>query len=227
MRKNYRIENPKEEFRKILHTKLGKHSHEYFGFHGEFKGPEPCEKPKIDRELPPTYLNYNVTSKKYGNYIHFIFYEDSQIDKEYINKIYNLSMNFACPFKKLPSTHIITKLPLEKCVKKIEIGSIIFCPVFFSFADYDSIEHFNKIKEKIANNEEFSNVEALDILFIVENSKTDKTAALKNVCNTINQMKINDKYFKADLKEAMKYVIHEYAESVEEIKKLEKIVDGN
>lgn len=227
MSENYRIENPKEEFRKILHTKLGRESHEYFGFHGEFRGPEPCEKPETDRELPPTYLNYYVTSEEYGDLMNSIFYEDVKIDEEYLEKIYSLSINFSCPLKRLPTLNIITKLPLDDCTKKVELGSLIVYPITFSFADYDSKDHFKKINEKINADEEFSNVEALDILFIVQNCKTKRQEALINVCKSFNGMKIPDNKFRINLKEAMKYVIHEYAESEDEIIKLEKSLDRN
>lgn len=227
MSENYRIENPKDEFRKILHTKLGKESHEYFGFHGEFRGPEPCKKPETDRELPPTYLNYYIHSEEYGNLMNSIFYEDVKIDEEYLEKIYFLCINFSCPFKRLPTLNIITKLPLEECTKKVELGSLIVYPIMFSFADYDSKKHFKKINEKINANDEFSNVEALDILFIVSNCKNNQISALEKVCETVSQMKIRDNTFKANLKEAMRCIIHEFAESIDDIKKLEKVIDGN
>lgn len=227
MSENYRIENPKEEFRKILHTKLGEVSHEYFGCHGEYRGPEPCEKPKIDRELPPAYLNYFIFSEEYGNLINSIFYEDSRIDEDYLEKIYFLSLNFACPYKKIPTYTIITQLPLDECVKEVVIGTTYFHPSIFSFADYDSVKHYQKIKDKINAKEEFENVEALDILFIAPNCKINRQKTLKNVCECINQMIISDDKFKSNLKEAMKCVIHEYGESVDEIKKLEKIIDDN
>ncbi len=227
MSEEYRIENPKEEFRKILHTKLGKVSHEYFGFYGEYNGPEPCKKPKINRELPPAYLNYYISTKEHETMINSIFYEDTQIDEEYLEKIFHLSINFACPYRKMSESNIITKLPVDECANQVVLGSIYFHPPIFSFADYDSKKHLKRIQEKIEKNEEFKNVEALDILFITPNCKTNKQKALKNVCTFFNKMKIKDKYFKANLKEAMKYIIHEYAQNIDEIKKLEKIIDEN
>jgi len=225
MSENYRIENPKKEFRKILHTKLGNVSHDYFGFHGEYNGPEPCQKPKTNRELPPTYLNYFISSKEYGNLINSIYYEDSKIDEVYLEKIYNLGLNFSCPFKRIPTYNIITKLPLNECIKKIEMGQITFMPTIFSFVDYDSKEHLSKIEEKIEKNEEFENVEALDILFIVENCKGNQSKSLIKVCGMINQMKIKDHVFKENLKEAMRCIIHEYAIDTFQIKILEKVIE--
>ena len=225
MSEDYIIKNPKEEFRKILHTKLGKESHEYFGFTGEYSGPEPCKKPETDRELPPTYLNYYIYSEKYGNLMNSIYYEDSKIDEDFLEKIYDLSLNFSCPYKRIPEYNIITKLPLNECARRIEMGSIIIIPRIFSFADYDSNDHLSKIKEKIENNAEFKNIEALDILFIVGNCKNNHMEALGKVCEIFSEMKIKDNIFKDNLKEAVRCIIHEYAVDTFQIKILEKLLD--
>lgn len=225
MREDYRMENPKKEFRKILHTKLGKESHEYFGFPGEYNGPEPCEKPDTDRELPPAYLNYYISTEKWGNMMNSIYYEDSKIDEEYLEKIYHLGINFSVPYHRIPTSTIITKLPLSECVKRFEWGAVTFLPTIFTFADYDSDEHILKIKEKIEKNEEFENVEALDLLFIVENCKNDQLDALNTVCRLFHQMKIKDEIFKDNLKEAVRCIIHEYAVDTFQIKILEQKLD--
>lgn len=154
-----------------------------------------------------------------------IYYEDSKIDEEYLEKIYFLGINFSVPYGRIPTSTIITKLPLSECVRIFEWGAATFIPTIFKFADYDSDEHISKIKEKIEKNEEFENVEALDILFIVENCKSDKMDALNNVCELFLQMKIKDEIFKDNLKEAVRCIIHEYAVDTFQIKILEKILN--
>ena len=154
-----------------------------------------------------------------------IFYEDSKIDEDYLEKIYRLALNFSVPYERIPTSNIITKLPLSECVKRIEMGQVTFFPPIFTFADYDSNEHISKIKEKIERHEEFENVEALDLLFIVENCENDQLDALKTVCELFRQMKFKDEIFKDNLKEAVICIIHEYAIDTFHIKILEKSLE--
>jgi hypothetical protein len=225
MSENYRIENAQEELRKILHTDLGKETHEYLDLPGEYAGPEPCKKPDIDRDLPPAYLNYYVIGDDGKTYINSINYEDLKVDEDTISKNYRLSINFSCPYSKIPNDIIITGLPLSECTRRCDRGSIIIYPIIRSFANYDSAEHLENIKEKISNGEYFENVDALDILFVMKNCKTDHEKVLRDLCESFSQMKIMDCAFRENLKKAMRFVIHQYCESIDEIKELEKIID--
>lgn len=121
------------------------------------------------------------------------------------------------------NTIFITKEPLSKCSKEYEDGQVTYTPTLISFADYDSKKHLSTIENKINNEEYFTKVEALDTLFIVENCDEKQSEALNKTCELFPKIAV-DTEFKEILRKALQCVIHQYAVSIDEIKKLEKLL---
>ena len=224
MCESYRIKKPEKKLRRLLHTELGEVTHEYFNFKEQYIGCSPLKAPKSSEALPPTYQNYFVITKDREKLIKSIHYEDSELDIDKIEELYRLSLNFASLFRSYPLLTIITTQPLEECINPCPIShSVTLYPEIISFDEYDVEKHIQQIEDKVESGEKFKKVEALDIIFIMKAVKKDHMKILKHLCCLLTEMNVDDD-FKFNLKKAMFFVIHIYANTVSEIKKFEKII---
>ena len=63
------------------------------------------------------------------------------------------------------------------------------------------------------------------MLFITKMFKKDNELMLEEVCKLLSQMKVEDLEFKENMKICMQCVIHKYAKTIEDIQRLEKVIN--
>ena len=221
---NYKIKNPRQKLRRLLHTELGEITHKYYGFEEKYIGTEPDKAPDCDEKMPPTYLNYYVHTKSNEKLIKSIYYEDSEITGDKIEKLYRLSLKFAIYYQSFPLLTIITKQPLKDCIQKYSIShDVTLHPEIISLAEYNCEKNILNFEQKIINNQKISKIEALNIIFIMKFIEKNHIPTLTHLCNLLNQMNI-DKDYKYLLKRAMHFIIHIYVNDIKKINELENIL---
>lgn len=98
-------------------------------------------------------------------------------------------------------------------------------PIIISFPEFDGEEKLENLRKKINREEIVDEMEALDLLFITKMFKKDNEIILEEVCELLSKLKVEDPEFKENMKTCMQCVIHKYAKTIEDVKRLEKVIN--
>ena len=109
------------------------------------------------------------------------------------------------------------------CLKLSETD--ILTPIFRPIPRVDSGEILNNILYKIEHNYTFTELEAFEILDVVRMFENNNHEMLEKICYALPNIIIDStEFFKLELIFCMDCVIHKYAKTVEDIKRLEKVI---
>ena len=218
-----RMNNPEDTLIKQAATLFGKLLHGYLNLPGKYLGGCPNEYPF--NEKARTDVCYVVIIKDIPQYIN-LEDESSRVNAKTLLKIIKYSTNIEC-IKRVPVTSVLTTTePLEKCLKELNISKTkILKPIIISFPEFDGDEKLRKIREKVNNDELFSEEEAIEIIFLLRMFRKNHAEILEEVCELFSKLKVEDPEFKVRMKFCMQCIIHKYAKTLDDIKRLEKVIN--
>lgn len=219
-----RMKNPEDTLIKLAATLLGNVLHRYLNLPGKYMGGCPNEYP-FNKEESRADVCYVIELNDKYQYVN-IEDESSRVNKSTLLKIIKYSTNIECSKRTQVISVITTTEPLEKCLKEMNISKTkILKPIIISFPEFDGEEKLGILRKKIGNGELFSDEEAMEIIFLLRMFTENLAETLEEVCELFAELKVED----PDLKERMKYcmqcIIHKYARTIEDIRRLEKVIN--
>ena len=219
-----RIKDPEDRLIKMMIVYFGERLHKYLKIPGEFKNNCSNEYPGPDGEKRIDVCYIICLNEK--DQLVDLEDESSRVNKETLKKIIHYSRNIECG-KNIPVVSVITTtVPLDKCLKEMKISETkILKPIIISFPEFDGEEKLENLRNKINRGEIVDEMEALDLLFITKMFKKDNEIILEEVCELLSKLKVEDPEFKENMKTCMQCVIHKYAKTIEDIKRLEKVIN--
>lgn len=221
---NGRMDKPEDILIKLAATLFGNLLHGYLNLPGKYLGGCPNEYPFNEKEAS-TDVCYVI---KLNNKFQYINIEDesSRVNRKTLLKIIKYSTNIEC-IKRAPVVSVITTTePLEKCLKEMNINKTkILKPIIISFPEFDGEEKLKAIRKRTENDELFSEEEAIEIIFLLRMFTKDQTETLEEVCKIFSKLKVEDPDFKERMKFCMQCIIHKYAKTLDDIKRLEKVIN--
>ena len=225
MKKKVKMKNPEDTFMKRQFTYLGELAHEFFNLPGEYLGSECNEYPHVDGGIPRADIVYSVNIKDQGRYIINIEDETSEVNEKTLKKSYNYKSNIYYKTKEPVISVITTTLPQEKCLKELWISMTeLFKPIILSLPDGNAWKRLNIMINKAKNEEEFSDIEGLELINLPRFCLKNQDKAIELICRELPNLKIRDEYVKNELIYSMQCMIHKYAKTDDDIIELEEMI---
>ena len=220
-----RMKNPEDRLRKRSHAILGETVHQYFNLPGQYIGAIENEIPDGDNKEKKTDGSYIVKIDKIEMIIN-IEDESSGITKESLNKSFGYAINMIYAHKLPIYSVITTPIPLEKCEKEYYYSkTLLFKPKIISFNEFDGDEKLKKYENKTNKEEYFSNIEGYDLINIPRMYDKNNAEILEKVCILFSKMKMKDDLIKYELGKCLECVIHKYAKTLDDINRLEEVIN--
>ena len=214
--KDYRIDKPMDYLNRRLFLNNGSLMHEFFNFPGKYEGP--CPNMNLDGggSISEVDIAYMVISD--DKFIINVEDETSHVNESTllkIDKAYNLPV----------LSIIITSLPKDKCLKELKISaSDILRPLLISYLDFDGEKILSSLKDKINNNLLLTRKDFVMLIILIRTFDHNHSDILEEICCLIKKANMDDFEFKMEMVYCSRYIIHKFAESVDDIKRLEKVV---
>ena len=205
-----RMKNPEDRLRKRSHAILGETVHQYFNLPGQYIGAIENEIPDGDNKEKKTDGSYLVQIGEIKIIIN-IEDESSRINKESLSKSFEYAINMIYAHKLAIYSVITTPIPLKKCEKNIILAKQSYLS--------------QKYKNKIKNDEYFSNTEGYDLINIPRMYEKNNEEILEKVCIIFSKMKMKDDLIKYELGKCLECVIHKYAKTLDDINRLEEVIN--
>ncbi|MBO5151579.1 MAG: hypothetical protein J6B73_05390 [Methanobrevibacter sp.] len=98
-------------------------------------------------------------------------------------------------------------------------------PKIISFPDENAWKRLNSMLDKAKKQEEFSDVEGLELINLPRCCTKDHEKAIELICEELLNLNIEDSYVKNELIYAMQCMIHKYARTDEDILRLEGMIE--
>ena len=222
--KDYRIDKPMDYLHRRLFLNNGSLMHEFFNFPGKYEGP--CPNMNLDgggsiSEVDIAYM------AKIGDDKFIINVEDEtcHVNESTLLKIDKYRINHRYAYNLPVLSIIITSLPIDKCLKELKISaSDILRPLLISYLDFDGEKILSSLKDKINNNLLLTRKEFVMLIILIRTFDHNHSDILEEICCLIKKANMDDFEFKMEMVYCSRYIIHKFAESVDDIKRLEKVV---
>ena len=219
-----RMDKPNDNLVKRQASYAGDVMHEYNGFPGTYAGPCMNEYPNAGGGVPRTDTTYYVIY--HGRKCVFNWEDESgRVDESTFRKINKYRINLEYFFKRDVISAITTITPLEKC--KLDFDSsptLPFKPIVISYPEWEGSERLNTITTKVKDKKILTKVEAMDLVMIPKMFTSNQDIVLEKVCELLPHARIPDFDFKLELIFEMQCVIHSYAKTLDDIKRLEGVI---
>ncbi|WP_407380381.1 hypothetical protein [Methanobrevibacter sp.] len=219
------MNNPEDTFMKRQFTYLGDIAHEFYNLPGEYIGSECNEYPNVDGGIPRADIVYEVRMEDGSICIINIEDETSYVNADTLKKSYNYKTNIYYKTKNPVISVITTTLPEDKCLKELWISPTdLFKPFVISLHDENTWKKLNSMITKAKNQEEFSEIEGLELINLPRFCCENQEKAIEVICSVLYDLKIEDPYVKNELIYSMQCMIHKYAKTDEDIIRLEGMI---
>ena len=222
---NYRIDKPMDYLHKRLFLNNGPLMHELFNFPGEYDGPCPNSNLDGDGSISEVDISYLVRLEGNQKLIINVEDETSNVGEETLRKSNKYKINHQYAYKCPVYSVITTSLPSHRCLKELKISPTdIFRPEIISYLDFDGEKILNSLKIKIKNKNFLTKLELLSLILTIRTFPENNSVILEEICSLIKKARLEDKEFKMEMVYCTRYIIHKYAETVEDIYRLEEVV---
>ena len=221
--KDYRIDKPMDYLHRRLFLNNGSLMHEFFNFPGKYEGP--CPNMNLDGggSISEVDIAYMVIGD--DKFIINVEDETSHVNEGTLLKIDKYRINHRYAYNLPVLSIIITSLPKDKCLKELKISaSDILRPLLISYLDFDGEKILSSLKDKINNNLLLTRKEFVMLIILIRTFDHNHSDILEEICCLIKKANMDDFEFKMEMVYCSRYIIHKFAESVDDIKRLEKVV---
>ena len=160
-------------------------------------------------------------------YIYNIEDESVKVDENSLKKSYKYNKKLSDLNDGKVHSYIVTPLPLNKCCKVIfPSENVTFKPNLISMSShYNGEEILNTLTDKILNHKcVLNSMEAIAIVMLPRMFLENQAEILEKACLLLKELKIDDVHFKEELILEMQCIIHKYAKTDEDIKRLEQVI---
>lgn len=100
----------------------------------------------------------------------------------------------------------------------------ILRPIIISYLSFDGEKILSRIKCKIENKEVLTKLEFIWLIIVIRTFEENNFEILEIVCPLIKMAKAESLHFKMEMTFCSRYIIHKYAETVDDILRLEEVV---
>ena len=223
---NYRMKYPLDVLNKRQFGYLGDIAHKYYNFPGKYDSPCFNEYPSVNGSALRTDTSYFIVMEDGQKRIMNVEDESGNVNKKVLRKIAKYRDNMRYTFKCPVNSAIKTSKSLENCLTCLKLSETdIITPIFRPIVLVDSREILNNILDRIENNYTFTEIEAFEILDVVRMFENNNHEMLEKICYALPKINIDStEFFKLELIFGMRCVIHKYAKTVEDIKRLEEVI---
>lgn len=225
MRKIIRMDKPMDTLVKRQTAYAGEITHEFHELPGKYIGACANEYPDSQISVPRVDSAYKVKIK---GKIYIINREDESgpIDANVFEKInkYRILLEYASNMPVIPV--ITTHLPVNKSLITVGISLTTYMDVIvISYPTLDGSERLSTIRKKINDEEVLSGVEAMNLVMLPRMFTSGNAEILEEVCVLLKKAKVESIEVKHELIFEMDCVIHKYAETLDDIRRLEEVID--
>ena len=226
MSKKIRMNNPEDTFMKRQFTYLGAVAHEFYNLPGKYLGSECNEYPNAGGGIPRADIVYHVEMEDGRKFVINVEDETNNVNMDTLKKVYNYKSNIYYKTKYPVISVITTTLPRDRCLGELWFSSTdLLRPKIISFPDENAWKRLNSMLDKAKKQEEFSDVEGLELINLPRCCTKDHEKAIELICEELLNLNIEDSYVKNELIYAMQCMIHKYARTDEDILRLEGMID--
>ncbi|WP_298525653.1 hypothetical protein, partial [uncultured Methanobrevibacter sp.] len=199
--------------------------HEFHELPGKYMGSCANEYPDSKNVVPRVDSAYVV---EINGRLYIINREDesSPIDNGVFEKINNYRRLLEYTFKMPVIPVITTHLPVDQSLITVGISLTTYMDIIvISYPNLGGSERLSTIRKKINDEKVLSGVEAMNLVMIPRMFTSGNAEILEEVCVLLKNAKVEDEEFKFELVLEMQCVIHKYAETLEDILRLEEVID--
>ncbi len=221
------MKNPLDVLNKRQFVYLGDIAHQYYKFPGKYHSPCFNEYPSVNGSALRTDTSYFIIMEDGKKIIMNVEDESGNVNRKVLQKIANYRDNIRYAYKYPVISAIKTSKPQENCLTCLKLSETdILTPMFRPIPRVDASEVLNTILNKIDSNYTFTEIEAFEILDVVRMFESNQHIVLEKICYALPKIEIDSTdFFKLELIICMGCVIHMYAKTVEDIKRLEKVIN--
>ena len=225
MSKKIRMNNPEDTFMKRQFTYLGAVAHEFYNLPGKYLGSECNEYPNAGGGIPRADIVYHVEMEDGRKFVINVEDETNNVNMDTLKKVYNYKSNIYYKTKYPVISVITTTLPRDRCLGELWFSSTdLLRPKIISFPDENAWKRLNSMLDKAKKQEEFSDVEGLELINLPRCCTKDHEKAIELICEELLNLNMKDSYVKNELIYAMQCMIHKYALNDEDIIRLEGMI---
>ncbi len=225
MKTEKRMDKPMDKLAKRQAAYAGDVIHEFHELPGKFIKELPNEYPDSQMTLPKVDSAYLVDINGRECIINRED-ESGPLNQGFFKRINNYRILLEYAFKKPVIQVITTHALVDKSLITVDISPTMYEDIIVvSYPTLDGSERLSTIKEKINHDELLSNVEAMNLVMIPRMFTSGNAEILEEVCVLMKKAKIEDPFFKCELTFQMRCIIHKYAETLDDIIRLEGVID--
>ena len=226
MSEKIRMNNPEDTFMKRQFTYLGAVAHEFYNLPGKYLGSECNEYPNAGGGIPRADIVYHVEMEDGRKFVINVEDETNNVNMDTLKKVYNYKSNIYYKTRYPVISVITTTLPRDRCLGELWFSSTdLLRPKIISFPDENAWKRLNSMLDKAKKQEEFSDVEGLELINLPRCCTKDHEKAIELICEELLNLNIEDSYVKNELIYAMQCMIHKYARTDEDILRLEGMIE--
>ena len=219
-----RMHQPLDTLAKRQCVYIGYVFHKYHEFPGDYYGSLPNEYPNSENAIPRIDMGYHV---KIGDKFFFINNEDETkvVDENTLLKLDGYKVLLEYAFNVPVISTITTPLPLSQCKKSLKKSPTQeLRPIIRSYKTPYPEKILSTVTDKVENNITLSEFEALEIVMLPKRFTSGHGEVLDKVCHLLKNAKVENDRYKQELILEMKCIIHYYAETLDDIDRLEKVI---
>ena len=222
---DYRLDKPMDHLHQRLFDNNCPTMHELFNFPGKFQGRCPNKNANSDGSMAEVDISYLALLENNQQMIINVEDETSNVNEVTYKKIdkyrTNLKYSFGLPVMSI----ITTSLPSNKCLDEFMFSPTdILRPIIISYLSFDGEKILSRIKCKIENKEVLTILEFIWLIIVIRTFEENNFEILEIVCPLIKMAKAESLHFKMEMTFCSRYIIHKYAETVDDILRLEEVV---
>lgn len=219
-----RMDKPSDKLVKRQAAYAGDVIHEFNKLPGKFISSCPNEYPNSEITNPRVDSAYfvDIGGRKY-----IIDREDESgpLDESVWEKIRGYRGLLQYAFDVPVITVITTDRLVDKSLIPVGISPTTTTDVIvISYPTWDGGEMLSTIRDKIGNKKIRTDVEAMGLVMIPKMFLSGNDKILEEVCVLLKDAKVHDDFFKYELVMEMRCMIHKYAKTLDDIKRLEGVI---
>ena len=220
-----RMSFPEDTFNKRQFQYFGDAFHEMHNLPGEYLHNLPTELQKPDGGKLECDVVYLATMPDGSKFVVNVEDESSNVRQKELQKAYDYKALLICKHWVPVLSLITTPVPLEKCSKEFYYSKTdFFAPMIDSFPYMGAWKDLNNMIDRIKNNEVFTKTEGLYFITLPRCCKHDQEKAVEKICEVLLDINIEDHFAKIELVYCMQCLIHKYAKTDDDIKRLQKVI---
>ena len=151
--------------------------------------------------------------------------ESSRVKQEELEKSYGYKTILVYQHWTPVLTVITTTVPLDRCLKEFHYSETdLLSPRIESLPYDEAWDDLNKMIDKVKDKKVFTKRDCLSFITLPRCCKHDQEKAVEKICEVLLDINVEEHFTIIELAYCMECMIHKYAKSDGDIKRLEKVI---